>query len=381
MNPVLDPVRTWAVFRKEMIQIRRDPSSLIQVILLPVMLLLLYGYALTFDIRDVPVAVYDREQSRISQGFINEFDGSPYFSVRHRVTGYKEIERLINDRLVRAAIVLPYDFSRSLRSGRTAQVQAIVDGTDANTANIVVGYIQGVSSAYNERLVVERLNRRGLGRLALPVQSEPRIWFNEDLESRNYIVPGLIVIIMTLVGALLTSLSVVREAERGSMEGLVATPLKKPELILGKLLPYFLIGMFDLAVAMSMGQFLFGVPLRGSPVLLVALSALFLIVMLGQGLLISVSATNQLMANQMAMLTTFLPAFLLSGFVFAIKQMPWWLQLISYIVPARYFVTISKGIYLKGIGLEILWPDALILVVFATFFLMAADRKFVKKIR
>ncbi len=377
---MMDPVRTWAVFRKELIQVRRDPSSLIQVILLPVMLLLLYGYALTFDIKHVPTAVYDRDRTRVSQDFLNRFASSPYFDIVRRVDGYGEIDYLIDERLVRLALVLPHDFSRRIRSGQTAGVQAIVDGTDANTANIVLGYVQGVSGAYNERLIVERLDRRGLGGQAMPVRSEPRVWFNEDLESRNYIVPGLIVIIMTLVGALLTSLSIVRETERGSMEGLMATPLKKPELILGKLGPYFLIGMVDLAIAMLMGQFLFQVPLRGSPVLLVALSALFLIVMLGQGLLISVSAGNQLMANQMAMLTTFLPAFLLSGFVFAIRQMPVWLRAASYIVPARYFVTISKGIYLKGIGLAILWPDALILAGFATFFLVAADRRFQKKI-
>jgi ABC-2 type transport system permease protein len=377
---VIDPVRTWAVFRKEAIQIRRDPTSLIQVILLPVVLLLLYGYALTFDIKNVPLAVYDREGTQLSRDFVNNFDGSPYFRARY-VNGYPEIERLLNSQQVRLAIVVPYLFSRTLASGGTATVQVIIDGTDANTANVVLGYVQGVMATYNGQVEAERLSAHGLSRMPPPLVSEPRIWFNEDLESRNFIVPGLIVVIMTLVGALLTSLSVVREAERGSMEGLLATPLKKPELIMGKLGPYFLIGMFDLGIAMAMGQFLFHVPLRGSPVLLVALSALFLIVMLGQGLLISVSASNQLMANQMAMLTTFLPAFLLSGFVFAIRQMPWWLRAFSYLVPARYFVTISKGIYLKGIGLAVLWPDVLVLAGFAAFFLWAADRKFVKKIR
>jgi ABC-2 type transport system permease protein len=373
--------RALAVFRKELIQTWRDPSSLVQIILMPVMLLLLYGYALTFDIKHVPTAVYDQGRSRVSRDFLRGFEGSPYFLVNNYVASYEEIARLINSRQARLAIVLPYDFGRQIQEGRTARVQVIVDGTDANTANIVIGYVQGVTAAYSQQVVVDRMGAKGVARLKMPVQSDTRVWFNEDLESRNYIVPGLIVSIMTMVGALLTALSVVREKERGTMEGLMATPLKKSELIFGKLGPYFLIGMVDLFIALAMGKFLFAVPLRGNPVLLVVLSALFLIVMLAQGLLISVSASNQLMANQMAMLTTFLPAFLLSGWVFAIKQMPVALQVVSYIVPAKYAVAISKGIFLKGIGLGILWPNALILVGFAAFFLWLANRKFVKKMR
>jgi len=279
------------------------------------------------------------------------------------------------------ALILPHDFSRHVKSGGSAKVQVIVDGTDANTANIIVGYVQGVSSAFNRSLAVERLRAQGLDGPPVDLRSEPRIWFNEELESKNYIVPGLIVIIMTMVGSLLTALTIVREGERGSMEGLLATPLKKWELIFGKLGPYFIIGMVDMFIALGMGVLLFGVPLRGDPLLLIVLSALFLIVMLGQGLLISVLSINQLQAYQMATLLTFLPAFLLSGFVFAIKQMPLALQLVSYIVPSRYFVTISKGIYLKGIGLDILWPQVVLLIAFAAFFLVMAQRKFVKKIR
>ncbi len=200
------------------------------------------------------------------------------------------------------------------------------------------------------------------------MDSQTRFWFNEDLESRNYIVPGLIAVIMTMVGALLTALTVVRELERGSMEGLMATPLRKTELLLGKIGPYFLIGMFDMAVVMAMGKFLFQVPFRGNPLLFIGLSAIFLIATLGQGLLISVTSENQLQAFQMAMLTTFLPAFLLSGFVFSIYLMPLPLQIASYIVPARYLVTISKGIYLKGMGMEYLWPSALMLAGVRHFF-------------
>ena len=376
----MDLRRTWAIFRKELIHVRRDYQSLIQIILLPVILLILYGYALTFDIKHVPTAVYDLERSRISQDFLRNFQGSQYFDLRHRVGSYAEIRRLMNDREIRLALVIPYDFSRSLKSGETAKIQAILDGTDANTANIIQGYVLGVTQAFNQEVLVERLNLKGVSQAHIPVEARIRSWFNEDLESKNYIIPGLIVVIMTMVGALLTALAIVREVERGSMESLLATPLRKTELIIGKLGPYFLLGLLDLAIAVAMGEFLFQVPLKGSIVLYVVLSSVFLMVMLGMGMLISILSENQLQAYQMATLTTFLPAFLLSGFVFAIPLMPVFLQFASYLVPARYLVTICKGIYLKGVGLEVLWPSALMLVFFAIFFLALAIRRFRHKI-
>ncbi len=377
----MDLIRTWAVFRKELIHIRRDLPSLIQVILLPVMLLLLNGYALTFDLTDVPLAVYDQEQSRVSQDFLQGFRGTRYFKIYRTVFSYEEIADLINSRRVKVALVLPFDFSRSLKSGQSAKVQAIIDGTDANTANLIIGYFQGIVSAYSQKVMVERLQLQGAARVEIPIKSDPRVWYNEDLESRNFIVPGLIAIIMTMAGALLTALCIIREKERGSFEGLMGTPLKKWELILGKLGPYFLVGMLDVFIAMALGEFLFQVPLKGSVWLFIALAGLFMLVVLGQGLLISVAAHSQLEAYQMAMITTFLPSFILSGAVFAIHQMPRALQAVSYLVPATYLVNISKGIYLKGIGLEILWSNACMLLVFAAFFLLVAGRKLVKKIQ
>jgi ABC-2 type transport system permease protein len=373
--------RTWAIFRKETIHIRRDPISLLQVILLPVTLMLLYGYALTFDIKHVRLAIYDQEQSRLSENFINSLRGSQYFKLVGWVSSHQKLVDLIDRREVQAGVVLPYDFSWAYQTGKTAQVQVLVDGTDSNTANIILGYLQAVVSDYNQQLLVQRLWPKGPTRQEAPLEVQMRFWFNEDLESRNYIVPGLIAVIMTVVGALLTALTVVREVERGSMEGLMATPMKKAELLLGKLGPYFIIGMVDMGIVLGMGKFLFAVPMRGSGLLLVALSGIFLLATLAQGLLISVSAENQLEAFQMAMLTTFLPAFLLSGFVFAIYLMPWPLQLVSYLVPARYLVTIAKGIYLKGLGMRVLWPHTLMLVAAALFFLVLALNKFEKKIR
>jgi ABC-2 type transport system permease protein len=377
----MDLKRTWAVFRKEIIHIQRDPISLLEIILLPVILMLLFGYALTFDVKNVTVAVYDQEQSQLSQDFINRFRGTDYFRLTHFVRSYQDLVDLITRRKVQLAVMIPYDFSRSYQTGGTGVVQALVDGTDSNTANIVLGYVQAVAAPYNLELLSERLGTKGPRRVDSPVDAQRRFWFNEDLESRNFIVPGLISVIMTVVGALLTSLTVVRELERGSMESLIATPLKKTELLLGKLGPYFIIGMFDMLIVLAMGKFLFAVPLRGSVLLLILMAAIFLIASLGQGLLISVSSENQLQAFQMAMLTTFLPSFLLSGFVFAIYLMPLPLQIASYIVPARYLVTITKGIYLKGLGWEYLWPSALMLTLAATFFVVLAIKKFVKKIR
>jgi ABC-2 type transport system permease protein len=377
----MDLMRTWAIFRKELIHIRRDPRSLILIILLPIIMLLIYGYALTFDVKHVATIIYDQEQSQITRDFIKKFQGTEYFEVMGFVSGYQEIDRLLTRREAQLALVLPFDFSRSLKKGGTATIQALVDGTDANTANVILGYVQAVSAAFNDEMVAQRLSRQGLGQVKAPVRVDNRVWFNEDLESVNFIVPGLIVVIMTLVGALLTALTVVREVERGSMESLMSTPLKKGELLLGKLGPYFIVGMLDMVITIVVGELLFQVPLRGSVPLLIGLSALFLLAMLGQGLLISVTSENQLQAYQAAMLTTFLPAFLLSGFVFAIYLMPWPLQLVSYIVPARYLVDISKGIYLKGVGMKVLWPDALALVASAVIFLLVAKAKFAKKLR
>lgn len=372
--------RTWAIFRKEVIHVRRDPISLLEIILLPLILMLLYGYALTFDIKKVTLAVYDQERSQLSEDLVNRFRSTDYFKLARFAQSYAELRDLITRQEVQVGLIIPYDFSWSYQTGKTAKVQALVDGTDSNTANITLGYIEGVIAPYAQDLLVQRLQGGGPARQEGPVEAQMRFWFNEDLESRNYIVPGIIAVIMTIVGALLTSLTVVRELERGSMEGLLATPIKKTELLLGKLGPYFFIGMLDMGIVMAMGQFLFQVPLRGSPLLLIGLSALFLIATLGQGLLISVSAETQLQAFQLAGLTTFLPSFLFSGFVFAIYLMPLPLRIISYIVPARYMVTISKGIYLKGLGLGVLWPSALMLAAAASLFVLLALRKFVKKI-
>jgi ABC-2 type transport system permease protein len=264
-------------------------------------------------------------------------------------------------------------------SNQEAPVQLILDGSDSNTATIALGYAQAVVYNYNYQVISQALKKANAPQLKV-VDLRSRVWFNQDFESKNFIIPGLIAIIMMMIGAILTSLTIAREWERGTMEQLISTPVRSSDLIVGKFIPYFAIGIFDLFIAVLMGRFVFDVPLRGSIFLLVILSSLFLSGALGIGIYISTVAKNQLMASQMALLTTFLPTFLLSGFTYEIFNMPKWLQVITYAIPARYFITILRGIYLKGVGIDDLWFETLALVLFVWIATGAAIRKFKKKI-
>jgi ABC-2 type transport system permease protein len=372
--------RLRAIARKEFIQLYRDRRSLAIIFAMPLLLLLLFGYAVTLDITDVQVAVYDQERSEQSREFIRHFAESKYFTLAADVGDYADLTRLIDLREAQIGLVIPYDFSRSLDSGRQTAVQVLLDGSDANTANIILGYTRSVVQNYSQSVLLDYLGRQGITDRRVPVELRPRVWFNEELESKNYIVPGLIALIMAVIGALLTSLTIAREWERGTMEQLVATPVHKVELIIGKLLPYYLLALLDVAIAMGVGVLIFQVPFRGSLPIFFFLSSLFLFVVLSQGFLISVIAKNQMLANQMALVSTFLPAFLLSGFMFSIANMPMALQLVTILVPARYFVTILQGLFLKGIGLDILWPSMLALMLFAAVIGALAHRRFSKTI-
>jgi ABC-2 type transport system permease protein len=254
-----------------------------------------------------------------------------------------------------------------------------VDGSDSNTATIVLGYIETVARTYNQDLAIEQAARSSGRTVMVPLDLRPRVWFNADMESKNYIIPGLIAVIMMVIAAMLTSLTVAREWETGTMEQIISTPLKGPELILGKLLPYFGIGMLDVLIAVLMGEFVFEVPLRGNVALLFSMAAIFLAGALSLGMLISIVTKTQLLASQLAMVVTFLPAFLLSGFMYDISNMPKAIRAITHVVPARYFVSLLKGIYLKGIGLELLLLEAALLAVFGLLVLLAANLVFKKR--
>ncbi len=373
--------RFWAVARKEFIHIIRDPRSLGMAVAIPMILLILFGYALTLDVDNVPMVVWDQSESKVSREFISRFTGSRYFSLKDHTDNYNDIERAIDSGKAFVALIIPVDFAEKIGSGSRVSAQLIVDGSDSNTATIAMGYVDTVTSNYSRDLAIKQVERiDNTYKLKTPVDLRPRAWFNADLESKNYIVPGLIAVIMMVISALLTSLTVAREWERGTMEQLISTPVKGSELILGKLFPYFAIGMFDVLIAVLMGEFLFHVPLRGNVGLLFIMAAIFLAGALSLGIVISIMAKTQLLASQLAMVLTFLPSFLLSGFMYAIDNMPEAIQVITYFIPATYFVSLLKGIYLKGIGLEVLLVEAVLLTLFGGAMLVLANITFRKKL-
>ena len=372
--------RVRAIARKEFLHIIRDPFSLGMAIGLPAMMLIIFGFALTLDVDRVPMIVWDQSKTAASREFIAGFDLSRYFSLKAVASGYADIDRAFDTRLALVALVIPADFGRLVEAGRQAPVQLIVDGSDANTATIAIGYAEGVVRSYSSMILLQRQWRTGVAVVGEAIDVRPRVWFNEDLLSRNFIVPGLISVILMVIAALLTSLTVAREWERGTMEQLISTPVKGPELVIGKLIPYFAVGMLDLVIAVLMAEFVFHVPMRGSLVLLFATAAVFLAGSLSLGMLISISSRNQMLASQVAILSTFLPAFILSGFMFSLVNSPKAVRLISYLVPARYFVNLIRGIYLKGVGLDALWPDALLLTAFGIAAFAAANLRLKKKL-
>jgi len=373
--------RTWAIAKKEFVHIYRDPRSLALVILMPLLLMLLFGYAVTLDVKKVSMAVLDRDRSQESLNFIQRFSASPYFRLRLWVQDEQAMRRLIDEGSVKIGLIIPWDFSKTIGAEKIASVQALIDGADANTANLILNYAQAIARQYTQEKTVLKVSRMGIENLSLPIDARPRVWFNEDLESKNYFVPGLVAVIISIIGVLLTGQVIVREWEKGTMELLISTPVRKAELMVGKLFPYFFIGLLDLSLSVLMGKWVFQVPFRGSVALLFALSCIYILVALALGLTISTFARTQLLANQMAMVIGFLPTFLLSGFTFVITNMPTWLQIITYGIAPRYYVTIVKEIFLKGTGFSFLWRETLVLVGMALAGLWVATKSFKKALR
>ena len=372
--------RLVAMARKEFIHVLRDPRALGIAIVLPMIMLMIFGYALTLDLDRVPLAIWDQSRTPQSRELVGRFEGSRYFSVVTRPSNYREVEEAIDHGRVMLALVVPVDFGGRVASERQAQVQVLADGSDANTTTLAMAYAEAIVRTYSQELLVQKVRRMTGAAPALPMELRPRAWFNTDMESRIFIVPGLIAVIMMLIAALLTSLTVAREWEAGTMEQLISTPIRSSELILGKLAPYFVIGMVDMLLSVLAGRFLFAVPIRGSLLLLFGVSAIYLVGALSLGIFISTKARTQLLASQAAFVATFLPAFLLSGFMFDIGNMPRPLQLVTYFVPARYFVAILRGLYLKGTGLAQLWPECLLMVAFGALMLLLAIRSFKKRL-
>ncbi len=371
---MLNRDRLLAVSRKEVIQLRRDRRSLVLAFVLPVLLVVIFAYGISWDVDEIRTVVVDQDGSARSRALVEAFHASGHFLIEEASTA-AEVDGPIDRGQVQLGIIIPPDFARNLGGGVPASVQAIVDGSDANTATIVLGYTRAVVQAHNQRLLSER------GYTVTPaVQVESRVWYNEELVSRNMIVPGLVAVIMMIIAAMLTSLTIAREWERGTMEQLASTPVHRVEVVLGKLLPYLVVGLIDVVVASALGVALFGVPLRGNFLLLMVTSTFFLIGALGLGMFISAITRSQLLAAQVAMIVTFLPAFLLSGFMYSIEVMPRGLQAVTLLIPARHFVGVTRGIFLKGVGAGVLYPPALLMVAFAVLGLFLSIRVFRKEI-
>lgn len=373
--------RLKAIALKEVLQIWRDPHSLMIALLMPFTQMFLLGYGVTLDLKHIPICTFDREASQDSQALLKRFEASAYFRISRNIQTYPALVAAIDRSDCKIAIVIPSDFSERLSDTGRSTVQAILDATDDNTANIALGYATAVVSGYSNDVALDALGRQGNQFQQIqPMTVQSRVWFNEALESRNFIIPGLVAVIMALVGAQLTSLTISREWERGTMELLVSTPVTPSEVMVGKLAPYLALGWIDAAFCLIIATFWFGVPFRGTLFTLFATTTLFLIVVLGIGYLLSVLIRSQIGASQVALLLTMLPTTLLSGYVFPIDQMPTVVQDITYLVYSRYYVTIIKAVFLKGAGITALAMPILFLLVYAAAVMTLAARAFRKSL-
>lgn len=372
--------RTRAMARKEFLHILRDSRSLYLALMLPVVQLILFGYALSLDVDRIPILLFDQDRSPQSREMLAQFRGSRFFSVIGDIDSYAPGEYAIARGTAMAVLVVPLRFGEDLAAGKQAPVQLLLDGSDSNTASIALGYARAMVAGYSNQVRTEFQIRNGAGEIKPPVDPQIRVMFNSELKSKNYIVPGLIAVILMILASMLTSLAIAREWENGTMEELLSTPVRAAELALGKLSAYFILGALDTTTIVLAGVYIFGVPLRGSAIVLGISAGVFLFGAMSWGLMLSAVTRNQLQANQLGLLSSFLPAFLLSGFVYAIDSMPAVPRFMSYIVPARYFVAMMKGVFLKGVGLELLWGEGLLLLLYATVVFVILTRKLRQKI-
>jgi ABC-2 type transport system permease protein len=373
--------RLKAIAVKEVLQIWRDPRSLMIALLLPFTQMFLLGYGVNLDLKHIPVCTFDREGSQLSQALFKHFQASQYFAIVRNVSSYPELRVAIDAADCSLGIVVPPDFSERLNDAGAASVQAVLDASDDNAANIAFGYASAVVSGYANDVQLTQIDRQGRTLQQIePMVVQSRVWFNEDLESRNFIIPGLVAVIMALVGAQLTSLTISREWERGTMELLISTPVQPNEVMFGKLLPYLVMGWLDAAFCLAIAALWFGVPYRGTIAALFLTTTLFLFVVLSIGYLLSVLIRSQVGASQIALLLTMLPTMLLSGYVFPIDQMPKVIQDVTYLIYSRYYVEIVKDLFLKGSSITELAMPIMFLIVYALAVTVLAARAFRKRL-
>ncbi len=369
--------RIIALAHVETLLILRDKRSLGLAFLIPFVMLILFGSSLSYDVRNIPLAIWDQDRTPASRALISAFQGSPYYRIVAFKEGYSHLIRDLDRGTASVAMVIPADFAERLDRGQVASVQFILDGTDSTTAGMSAGYIQGIMEQYNRSLqgsVVHQI-------IQMPINLAARVWFNPEMESRNFIVPGLIAVILMIIAALLTSLTLAREWETGTMETLLSLPLRPIEVVIGKITPYVAIGMINITILLIVSRFFFQIPIRGSIPLLYLFASIFTVGAMGLGTVISGVAKRQTLATQMAIITTYMPTLLISGFIFPIRNMPLPLQGITYLVPARYLISALKGIFLKGIGLTILYPTLLLLAAFAVLVLWVASHQVPRQIK
>ena len=372
--------RLLALIRKEFIQIVRDPRTLAITFAMPLLQIFLLGYAATNDVRNVSLAVWDQDRSWASRQLLDAYRASDYFHVDFDVGSEAELRRLIDTGQARAGLIIPPDYATRLSSAETAQVALIVDGSDPTIAGTALSAATMIGQTKATNLVFERAAARGQSAVTqMPVEVRTQVWYNPDLLSSYYMIPALVGLILMYMTILLTSTSIVRERERGTIEQLIVTPLSSLELVVGKLTPYVLIAAFDMVEILVAGVLIFGVPINGSLPLLLLLSGLFLVTTLGLGLFVSTLANTQQEAMMTSMLFL-LPAIFLSGFLFPLASMPWYLQAVSYIIPLRYFLVIVRGIMLKGVGIDMLWNEVIALCIFAVVIMGGAALRFHKRL-
>jgi ABC-2 type transport system permease protein len=370
-------LRTYSLIRKEFLHIIRDPRTLFVMFAMPVIQLVLLGYAATTDVEHLRTAVVDCDRSSASRALAEAYQASNYFDIIRRVESEAELRHLIDAGQVRAGLIIPAGYGACVAQGQRIEVGFAIDGSDPSVASTVFAASQSVGQAHSKHIVIQTM---GLDPDELPgVTVRPRVWYNPEMRSANFMIPGIIGIILYFLTALFTSMSIVREREQGTIEQLIVTPIKPLELIIGKVVPYIFIAFFDVLEVLAIGVFWFGVPIRGNLGLLLGLSALFLLTSLGMGIFISSASRTQ----QEAMLLTFLtlfPSIFLGGFFFPIEAMPGWLQAITYVIPLRYMLSVIRGIILKGVGVEILYGQVIALAVFGTLIVLLAASRFQKRL-
>ena len=369
------------IVRKEFLQFKRDPRMFAIILVAPVVQLILLGYAATLDVDSVRTMIFDQDKSQTSRNLIERFESSGFFSVDYYAANYDEVTSYLDNGKVMMALIIPKNFERSIERKETSSIQAIYDGSDGNTASIALGYTSQIIASFSQKIILNSMERSG--KKIIPsgkVTSEVRVWYNPTLKTRNFMVPGIVGLLLSIITLLLTSLAIVKEKEIGTLEQLIVTPIKPYQLILGKLIPFIILGFAAVVIVLTAMRIVFSIEVRGSTFFLFISSFLYILSTLGLGLFVSTLVKTQQQAMMIAIFGILMPMVYLSGFAFPIENMPKLIQYISYLIPLRYFINIIRGVILKGIGLHELWSDAMILFLMGILILYLSSRRFQKRL-